>query len=80
MSKVASKTHIENILGMFSILNLISGVNDIFAPKDNRDVQIEILRVLKSTSPQVKAYVSDDMPEEVDVLVVIGNDFNRYGQ
>ncbi|HHY68841.1 MAG TPA: LCP family protein [Firmicutes bacterium] len=52
----------------------------VFAPKDNRDVQIEILRVLKSTSPQVKAYVSDDMPEEVDVLVVIGNDFNRYGQ
>ncbi|MBP8613800.1 MAG: LCP family protein [Firmicutes bacterium] len=52
----------------------------ILASKEKKDVQIEILRILKSTSDQAKAYVSQDIPDEADVLVIIGNDFSKYGQ
>ena len=52
----------------------------VLAPKEQKDVQIEILRILKSTSDQAKAYVSHDLPDEADVLVIIGNDFSKYGQ
>lgn len=52
----------------------------VLAPNEQKDVQIEILRILKSTSDQAKAYVSHDLPDEADVLVIIGNDFSKYGQ
>lgn len=52
----------------------------VLAPNEQKDVQIEILRILKNTSDQAKAYVSQDLPDEVDVLVIIGNDFSKYGQ
>lgn len=42
---------------------------------DRRDAQALALRGAKSTCPEAKAYKSKDVPEEADVLIIIGGDY-----
>ncbi len=52
----------------------------ILAPKGKQDVQSGIVKCLKAAASEVKAYTSDEIPEDADVLVIIGKDFKMSGQ
>ncbi len=52
----------------------------ILAPKGKQDIQTEILKSVKMAAGQAKAYTSDEIPEETDVVVIIGKDFRMSGK
>ncbi len=47
----------------------------VLAPKGKQDIQTGLLKSIRAATIEAKAYVSDDIPEGSDVLVIIGKDF-----
>ncbi len=51
----------------------------VLAPKGKQEIQAEILKSIKAAASQSKAYTSDEIPEESDVVVIIGEDLEMSG-
>jgi LCP family protein required for cell wall assembly len=51
----------------------------VLAGPENRDAQLETVKAIKTYCPNVQAYESHDMPEGVDVLIIMGKDYVRTG-
>ncbi|QUL97615.1 MAG: LCP family protein [Candidatus Fermentithermobacillus carboniphilus] len=49
----------------------------VLAPRSKSEAQALVLRSVKATCNEAKAYRSDEVPENADVLVIIGKDFKR---
>ncbi len=47
----------------------------VLAPKGKQDIQSELLKSIRAAAVESKAYTSEEIPEESDVLVIIGKDF-----
>jgi len=49
----------------------------VLAAKENTKGQVLVLRSIKETCSEAKAYESNEVPAEADVVVIIGKDFKR---
>ncbi len=46
----------------------------VLAPKGKQDIQTELLKSIRAVAVESKAYTSDEIPENSDVLVILGKD------
>ncbi|HHX10705.1 MAG TPA: LCP family protein [Firmicutes bacterium] len=64
-----------NVVSVGNADNFDYDETKVLAPKAKQDVQTELLKSMRVAGIESKGYTSDQVPEEYDVLVIIGKDF-----
>lgn len=64
-----------NVVSVGNADNFDYDETKVLAPKANQDVQTELLKSMRVAGIESKGYTSDQIPDESDVLVIIGKDF-----
>lgn len=64
-----------NVVSVGNADNFDYDETKVLAPKAKQDVQTELLKSMRIAGVEAKGYTSDQVPEESDVLVIIGKDF-----
>ena len=64
-----------NVVSVGNADNFDYDETKVLAPKAKQDVQTELLKSMRIAGVEAKGYTSDQIPEESDVLVIIGKDF-----
>jgi len=61
-----------NVVSVGNADNFDYDETKVLAPKANQDVQTELLKSMRVAGIESKGYTSDQIPDESDVLVIIG--------